>query len=215
MGKGRGSETKVSCFEFTGEPITVTGFSESWNWKDLTHSLTRSFHKPLLSTTCVQALCRGRKQSLPGCPPHVGAFSAETKSTAKAAHWVDRHCVRGDGELRPWLAPGTPDESGGGGLGLPSQKAEMGHQPLVPPVPAPDQSWPWEPLESYLREREGSPSDSCEDHTSLRCVDKVPQGQASLRGGPAPAALLLALPGRVALELALSPPLEQRRTIKG
>lgn len=36
MGRGRGSETKVSCFEFPGEPTArMTGFSESWNWKGL------------------------------------------------------------------------------------------------------------------------------------------------------------------------------------
>lgn len=63
----------------------------------------------------------------------MGALSAETKSTAVAALWVDGHCVRGDGQLRLCLAPGTPRESGGGGLGLPFWKAEMGHQPPFGP----------------------------------------------------------------------------------
>lgn len=116
---------------------------------------------------------------------------------------------------RGWLlAPRMRAEKVGCACLLGKQRGDTS-LPLVPPVLVPDKSWPWEPPERYLREGGGRLSDSGEDHTSPRCVDNVPRGQASPRGSPAPAALPLAVPGRVALELAPSPPPQQRRAIKG
>lgn len=91
-----------------------------------------------------------------------------------------------DGELRLWLAPGTPDKSRGGGLGLPSWKAGMDISLSSGPQPwGLDPSWHWEPLESCLFGMGGSLSDSCEDHAAV-CADTHGQTFAELRTASPP-----------------------------